>query len=85
MVRARSKISVQSEHSTVRVTGLFMRNLFVRQPFFRYLLSVQQREYSRAPNWSRKASWPMHEHEWRNHPLMRDDNFEQLILSFFFC
>jgi len=41
MVRARSKISMQSEYSTVRVTGLFMRNLFVRWSFSHYLLVLE--------------------------------------------
>lgn len=40
MVRARSKISMQSEYSTVRVT-LFMRNLFARWSFSRYLLVLE--------------------------------------------
>lgn len=49
MARARSKISMQPEHSTVRVTGLFMRNLFARWSFPRYLLALEMRECMPKP------------------------------------
>jgi len=48
IARARSEISMQPEHSTVRVTGLFMRCLFARWSFPRYLLALEMRKCASA-------------------------------------